>query len=253
MTGDGTRPPLPTFVVVGAQKSATRWLRTNLGEHPDVFVAPQEVKYFDHPARVAALGPDWYRAQFAGWAGEPVVGEATPGYLMLRNRPAEVAGRIDATLPGVRLVALLRDPVERAVSALVHHKQRGRIHPRTRLLDHLRACAPQDDWMGIVAGGWYAASLEPYLARFGDRLLVELHDDVVADPAGVYRRVLAHVGATRPFVPPGLGRVVRSNRRAGDGDELTPQERAAAFEWFRDDVERLERLLGRDLTCWRPA
>ncbi|MFH4338515.1 hypothetical protein WAJ35_24375, partial [Acinetobacter baumannii] len=90
------------------------------------------------------------------------------------------------------LVALLRDPVERAVSALVHHKQRGRIHPRTRLLDHLRACAPQDDWMGIVAGGWYAASLEPYLARFGDRLLVELHDDVVADPAGVYRRVLAH-------------------------------------------------------------
>jgi len=157
------RPPLPTFIIIGAQKSATRWLRQNLGCHPDIFTAPREVKYFNHPERVAALGTDWYRAQFEGWAGEPVSGEATPGYLMLGHHPHEVATRIKAAVPDVRLIALLRNPMDRAYSAFVHHKRAERIRPGARLLDTVRSCAPEDDWMGIVTGGWYAASLGPFL------------------------------------------------------------------------------------------
>ena len=166
------RPPLPTFIIIGAQKSATRWLRQNLGKHPDIFTAPRELKYFNHPKRVAELGPDWYRSQFEGWAGEPVIGEATPGYMMLGHRPTDVADRIKATVHDVHLIALLRNPVDRAYSAFVHHKRAGRIHPRAQLLDKVRSCAPDDDWMGIVTGGWYAISLQPFLDLFGDRLLV---------------------------------------------------------------------------------
>ena len=245
------KPPLPTFVIIGAQKSATRWLRHNLGLHPEIFTARQELKFFNHPKRYAALKSDWYRAQFAGWEDEPITGESTPGYLMFGHQPAEVAHRIQATVPDAQLIALLRNPVDRANSALVHHIRAERIHPRTRLLDWARSQPPESDWMGLITGGWYAASLEPYLRSFGDQLLVVLHDDVQANPHRAYADVLDHVGAAADFVPPALAELYASNQKDAPS-RISAEERLALFEFFRDDVSRLERMLGRDLSIWRP-
>jgi Sulfotransferase domain len=248
------RPPLPTFIIIGAQKSATRWLRQNLGRHPDIFTAPHELKYFNHPARVDALGPEWYRAQFEGWSGEPVTGEATPGYMMLGHGPVEVAKRIRVTVPDARLIALLRNPVDRACSAFVHHQRQARIHPRARLLDTVRRCQPEDDWMGIVTGGWYATSLQPFLELFGDEVLVLLHDAVALDPRDVFEQALRHVGASPTFVPPALDEVVFSNQEGnGPASALSAAERWELFEYFRAETDRLEVLLKRDLSMWRPV
>jgi hypothetical protein len=246
-------PPLPTFIIIGAQKSATRWLRTNLGRHPEVFTAPQEVKFFNQPRRYAGLGVEWYRQQFEGAGGAAIVGEATPGYLMWVHGPELVARRIDENVPDVRLIALLRDPIDRAQSALVHHIREERIHPSAKLLDVVRRKAPEDDWLGVVTGGWYAASLEPYLRLFGDRLLVLLHDDLGSQAREVYRDALCHIGASDDFVPAAIDEVTNSNQRgAGSPSGVTPEERAQLFGYFRDDVDRLELLIGRDLSAWRP-
>lgn len=72
--------PLPTFLIIGAQKSATRWLRLNLGLHPDIFTAGREIEFFNS-AKQFDQGTSWYRQQFEGWDGERFVGEATPGYM----------------------------------------------------------------------------------------------------------------------------------------------------------------------------
>jgi hypothetical protein len=248
----GSNLPLPTFLIIGAQKSATRWLRHNLGEHRDVYVAPSEVKYFNHPKRVAALGTDWYREQFAGWRGEPIVGEATPGYMIPRHSPDDIARRVHDTLGGdVRLIALLRNPVDRAQSALVHHVRYERIHPKTQLIDLVRSDPPEARWMAIVDAGRYAESLESYRRVFGDGLLVLLHDDVGHDPRRSYSEALAHIGARGDFVPPALAEVRNSNQD-GETAAIPADVRRELFEYFRDDVERLEDLLGRDLSCWRP-
>ena len=66
-----SKAPLPTFLIIGAQKSGTRWLRINAGCHPNVYTAPDETRFFHSPARFQSLGVEWYRAQFSGWAGEP--------------------------------------------------------------------------------------------------------------------------------------------------------------------------------------
>jgi hypothetical protein len=253
-------PPLPTFLIIGAQKSATRWLRHNLGSHPEIFAAPTEVGFFHLPRRYRELGVDWYRSKFDGWAGEPVVGESTPGYMMLWNHPDEVAARIAATLHEVRLLAVLRNPVDRANSALVHHMTRERIPPGTHLLDYVRETPADDEWMGVVGGGLYAQSLQPFIERFGSQLLVLLHDDVVADPVDVFERAAAHVGASAGHVPERLGDVLYSNQpRQGSGERRAPAaaplsaaDRRELFEYFRDDVQRLEDLLDRDLDLWRP-
>jgi hypothetical protein len=242
---------LPTFLIIGAQKSATRWLRRNLGQHGDVFAAEYELSFFD--SRRWGLGVDWYRDQFAGWSGEPVVGESTPGYMVGRTGPDEVARRIDETLPDARLIAILRNPVDRANSALVHHVRRERIRPDLRLVDALRERPVDDDPLALVAAGRYAACLEPFRARAGDRLLVLLHDDVVVEPARVYERALEHVGAATGFVPADLDEVVFSNRvDAGERYDLAPEERVELFEYFRDDVAELERRFGLDCSRWRP-
>ena len=83
--------PLPTFLIIGAQKSATRWLRLNLGLHPDVFAASAELEFFNNGVRFRDEGTDWYRGKFSGWNGEAIVGEATPGYMFWRHGPAVVA------------------------------------------------------------------------------------------------------------------------------------------------------------------
>lgn len=254
MSDPGGSAPLPTFLIIGAQKSATRWMRQNLGEHPDIYAAPQEVKFFNHPKRVEQLGLDWYRAQFDGWRGEPISGEATPGYMMWWHRPIEVAERIHRSLGDVKLIALLRDPVDRAQSALAHHVRQERVQPGTRLVDWVDRRPPDQDWLGIVSGGWYAASLEPYLRIFGERLLVVLYDDVMADPVGTYRRALQHVGASEDEVPESLTDAVGRGRSSEPlVAELDHEDRVRLHGLFAGDVDRLEELIGRDLSAWRPG
>lgn len=255
---DTSTPPLPTFLIIGAQKSATRWLRRHLGEHPEIFVSDKELRFFNGGRFDEGL--DSYRANFEGWTGEPIVGEATPSYMMWREDPAKMSARIHDSLPDVKLFALLRNPVDRTYSAFVHHMRAERIPPEADLMEQVRSVPPEEDRLGLIAGGWYAASLAPYFERFGDRLRVFLHDEVVKEPEEVYGRALNHVGASPGFAPQGLGRMRYSGKvpegsvYAKDGGgrkDLGPEERAEIFGYFRDDMVKLEELLGRDLDLWR--
>lgn len=248
-------PPLPTFLIIGAQKSATRWLRTNLGAHPDVFTVERELAFFSNEKRFRELGLDWYRAQFGGWSGQRIVGEGTPAYMVWRHHPDRVAVRIDESLPGVRLLAILRNPIDRAASAMLHHIRRERLAPRSKLVELARATPPEQDLLTLISGGWYARSLEPYRDRFGDRLQILFHDDVVARPREVYETAAAHIGISDDFVPPDLETVVFSNRERSPeiATELTHDERVELWQYFRDDVRELEQMTGRDLSAWDPT
>jgi hypothetical protein len=252
--------PLPTFLIVGAQESATRWLRLNLGLHPDVFTATRELAFFSSAERFR-LGAEWYGAQFEGWQGEPIVGEATPAYMMYRQRPRRMAWRVSRFNPEMKLVAVLRNPIDRAYSGFVHHLKAGRLDPDTDLLEYVRSVRPRVDPLTIIAGGWYHASLKPYRRRFGTKLLVLLHDDVGEDPAAVYDRTLAHIGATPGFRSPDLETARDSNlppktsgRGSGDGYRpLDREQRRELYPYFRDDIAKLEEMIGRDLDMWRPV
>jgi hypothetical protein len=246
-------PPLPTILVIGAQKSATRWLRYNLGLHPEVYAADTEIQFFNDGKRFNELGPAWYRAQFSEWGGAPVVGEATPGYMFWRHRPPVVSARIHDTVPDVRLMAILRNPVDRAYSAMLHHIAHENLPKNVDLLEYVRSVEPERDRLGIVTGGWYAESLEPFFDLFGDQLLVVLHDDISADAPDLYKRALQHVGASVDAIPADLTEVrfAYRQRRGVDPTEkhaLTLPERRVLYEYFASDVGKLEKLVDRDLS-----
>jgi hypothetical protein len=250
-------PPLPTFLIIGAQKSATRWLRFNLGLHPDVYVAPGEVEFFNNRDRYNDLGVSWYRSQFEGSAGESIVGEATPGYMFWRHQPTICSERIRSVVPDVRLIAILRNPIDRARSAMLHHVARHALPRDSDLVDLVRRTRADRDPLGLISGGWYAESLEPYRERFGEQLLVVLHDDVGDDARGVYDRALRHVGARPDWAPSDLRQVRfsyrdRSSRDADETSPLTAGQRRELYSYFADDIAKLEEMLGRDLSIWDP-
>ena len=78
--------PLPNTIVIGAQKAATRWLRANLAQHPEVWFADREIGFFDHEERFRDLGTQWYRHQFTEVSGQHCIAEGTPGEVANNER-----------------------------------------------------------------------------------------------------------------------------------------------------------------------
>ena len=110
---------LPDFLGIGVQKGGTTTLHRLLKQHPDVFLpAYKEVHYFSlHYGR----GDAWYCQQFSSARRDQCCGEITPYYIF----HPEVPQRVRALLPQVKLILLLRDPVERALSQVFHSRRIG--------------------------------------------------------------------------------------------------------------------------------
>lgn len=239
------------FLVIGGQKCATTTLFRHLAQHPDVYMPPQKELNFFVDAEAYARGADWYHAHYFGDAPPgALLGEASPLYLC----DGSVAQRIHDTLPDARLLALLRDPIERAYSHYRMAVRRGlesesfaaRIREQaTRGKHGVDTLDPQRDYLAL---GEYGCSLAAYLRCFDRRQIrVEFTEDLARQPEQVMRRISDFIGVDAGFRYPALGRVyhaggtprfprpvVRGVRRALKG--LRPlvgasRARAAAF-WF---------------------
>ena len=209
---------LPTFLVIGAAKSGTTALWSFLRQHPQVFMPDlKEPHHFafepDRPAPVyrgpgatihrdAVTDPNDYRGLFGGAGEATAIGEASALYLYL----PDAAARIYAAIPDARLVAVLRQPADRAFSSYLHLKRQGREPAHD--FEAALALEPEriaDEWGFLWRYrdlGHYPLQLRAYLDRFGsDRLLIHLYDDLVRDPVDVMRRTYAFLGVDPSFVP----------------------------------------------------
>ena len=114
---------LPDFIIIGAMKSGTSTLFDWLLQHPEIIGShKKEVHFFDRHYRE---GERWYRAHFpyaCNVRQGSVTGEASPFYLL----GPPIAGRIHTLIPDVRLIAILRNPVDRAISHYFHSTRSGK-------------------------------------------------------------------------------------------------------------------------------
>lgn len=206
---------LPDALIIGGQKCGTSSLFSYLTANPAVVGGERkEIHFFD---RFYERGPAWYRAQFptrrelekraASSGGRPVVCEATPDYVANPLVPSRVHG----LLPDAKLIALLRDPVARAVSHY-HHSLRKGHEPlslqealdreserldgeRERILSEPLYQSFADQHYSYLARGRYAEQLEWWLAVFPrDQLLVLDSSELFADPGAVVKRVCEFLG-----------------------------------------------------------
>jgi hypothetical protein len=266
-TGDGLMA-LPTFLLVGAQKSGTTTLAHDLAAHPEIDMEEREVHYFD---RFADRDLGWYAAQFTG-EGAKAIGESTPEYLFL----PEVAPRIAEALPGVSLLVILRDPVDRAYSQYWHNHARGHeVLPFGEALAAeaervAGASATARARWSYAARGMYAEQLHRLFGHVDRaRVHVLLLDDLVSDRARTLSSVYRFVGVDESFTPPPVRRnpyyefrsqrlrrpirrlpvplrrvALRLNQRAAAYPSMAPETRAALVERFRAPNAALAELLG---------
>ena len=262
--GRATAPlrPLPDFLILGAQKAATTALYAYLRWHPGI-TGPswKEVSYFD---RHYARGEAWYRANLPAlprhWLVErrrgrrPLVGEASPSYLFHPLAPERAAGLI----PSARLIAVLRNPVDRAFSHFQHEVALGREplsfedaldREEERMRGEVERMIRDPSYFShawwnhtYVARGRYAEQLERWFAVFPRaQLLVLFSEELLENPAAGYARALEFLGADRHQLS-SYPRIF-----ARDYGEMSSVTRARLEREFAEQNRQLADLLGRDL------
>ena len=187
---------LPTFLIIGAQKSGTSSLWAYLRQHPQVFVAAEkELNFFSAPGD--DLDIEQYGRWFAAAPNTAAVGEASPGYTMYPLTD-DVPAKIARTLPQVRLIYLMRDPVERMRSAYTHRLSSGSEHR-----DIGRALLSDPSYMQV---SMYATQVERYLRCFPpSQLLLLTAEELKRDRGATLRTVLSFIGVDPDWQPADLG------------------------------------------------
>ena len=295
--------PLPNFLIIGAAKSGTTSLYRYIGQHPDVYVSPiKELRFFvlngsgaqlyrgptdDSRYPVTCLGD--YLSYFEGAAAETAIGEATPDYLVV----PEVPKRIRQRIPHARLIAILRDPTERAYSHYLYLRLCG----EEMLESFADALATEDErfarnwspgWW-YRRGGLYFEQLSRYHAQFDpSQIRVYLYEDFCERPVDLIKDVFGFLGVDDTFEPdmsiryqqgglprsatihaiirkPGpiksvyrllvparhrerLTKAIKSKNLVKPG--LDPEIRRQLIDFYREDILRLQDLIGRDLSAW---
>lgn len=271
-----TSQRLPAFIVIGAAKAATTWIGHQLRQHPEVFMPTTEPHFFStHHDKGLGCYVEHFRSAPPG----QIVGEKSADYLA----HPQAARRIAELVPAVRLVAQLRNPVERAYSDYCMLLRRGMVSD-----DPARYLGNNDGEMArFLQDGLYHRHLSRYFDHFpGEQVEIILYEDVRDRPETVVASVCRHIGVVphvdpeaiamrvnngkAPLLPLSLRRLLRPIKpvveplrglawfeaaratlaRPMRYPPLTPELRQRLGDFYAADVAALGRLLRRDLTGW---
>jgi hypothetical protein len=179
-------PGLPSFVIIGAMKSATSTLYEQLRRQPGIFLPElKEPNFFSNDEQYAR-GMDWYRGLFKEAQASDILGEASTHYTKLPTYPQTIA-RMRQWLDRPRLIYVMRDPMDRLVSQYIHEWSEGEIRCD---LDEAITRHPE-----LTAYSCYARQLVPFIEAFGkESILPVFFDRLTADSQGELERVCRFIG-----------------------------------------------------------
>ncbi|MGH8971164.1 MAG: sulfotransferase family protein [Actinomycetes bacterium] len=263
--------PLPSFLIVGAQKCGTSTLHRLAAGHPQVFMSvPKELHFFD---KRWERGVEWYAEQFTPSWRHRQLGETTP-YYMYDER---ARSRLVETLPHARIVAILRNPIDRAYSHYWHDRRvlpdtpstfedaltaerNGPFAARASTRGEQATAARKRHHDSYVDRGHYVDQLEPFGTAYGrSRVHVILLEDLVHDRIGCLRELFTflevRVGPARRSkdrqANPYRERDDSRGNRQVSYPPMAPETRARLAAYYDPFNQRLSAWMGRDLSHWR--
>jgi hypothetical protein len=269
----------PDFIVIGAMKCATSTLHDQLSLQDGIFMTtPKEPNYFSDD-EVFERGPEWYEGLFASAPEGHLRGESSTHYTKLPTYPRTVE-RMNEQLPELRLVYVMRHPVDRLVSHYVHAWTEREVGADVE--EAVANCPELTDY------GRYAMQLEPYLEAWGPRAILPVSfDRLREDPQAVLEEVAAFIGHEGPvawreaaaegnvsakrlrrspvrdalvwnpvstwlrrrLVPRSWRERVKRLWQIRRRPELRPETVSRLTEVFDEDLSRLGKWLGLELNC----
>ncbi|MEA5466762.1 sulfotransferase family protein [Leptothoe sp. PORK10 BA2] len=201
-----TVPRPPTFVVIGVQKAGTTSLYMYLKQHPQVYMSPvKETNFFERDWSQATkevqqrkkngiITWDNYRQLFAEATDVHIaLGEASPNYLFHHQYAAE---QIHTRLPDAKLIAVLRNPVQRAFSDYLMH-MRDAVGKQTPLAEQVRSRGTSSY---VLLKGKYTEALKHFMDVCGrSRVDVFLYDDLCNDAQSFMGKIYQSIGVNADF------------------------------------------------------
>ncbi|GAB4244142.1 MAG: hypothetical protein Kow0049_33950 [Stanieria sp.] len=236
----------PDFIIAGAAKGGTSSLYNYLSHHPQILLPHK--KELDFFWKNFQKGTDWYLAHFPSITDQPnfITGEATPNYI----RFSVVAERIYQSFPGVKLIFLLRNPVERAISWHYHKVNHGQIN--SNLADAIALELKQLETQNVaelakagyrnpdnILGSLYLYQLQPWLELFNrEQFLILPSEELYTNPAQVMEKVFKFLGL--PNHP--IAQYPKVN--AGSYQNNDSQIKTTLTNYFQVHNQQLEEALG---------
>ena len=238
VSGEPDVGALPDFVIIGAQKGGTSFLYHLLTRHPLVEpAARKELHFFDHP-EYFDHGAEWYRRCFPRLSAEDgqrsITGEATPYYLF----DPPVAKRMAEIVPKARLIALLRNPIDRAFSHYQMQVKRG-TEPRT----FEEAIEQQDS--SYLSRGIYVDQLLRWFEFFGkEQMLILKSEDFFERPVETLKVVLTFLDL--PDWQPEASKLQQRRHSGTYTQKMDPSTRQRLEAYFEPYNQRLYECLDVD-------
>jgi hypothetical protein len=198
---------MPNFLIIGAMKSGTTALYYYLEQHPQIYMSPvKEPNYFCSGEQENSVGNSAtrigdYQDLFKDVSGEKAIGEASHCYLY----EPEAAARIQDYIPDAKLIAVLRNPVDRAYSHFLHMVRNG-SEPLTDFAQALReeetGGYQKRNLQDYVGRGRYYDQLKRYFNTFSrDQIKVYLYEDLSNAPVDILQDAFRFLGVDDSFVP----------------------------------------------------
>jgi hypothetical protein len=188
----------PNFFIVGAHKGGTSYLYTHLRRHPEIFLPTHKEPAYFQPGSRTYVELDEYRALYAGAKGYKAIGEATPYYLP----DPEVPPRIQAVSPAAKIIAVLRDPVERAYSHYQMDRELDCVESFREAIERYEDKSARR-WslsQEYIEWGLYHAQVRRYFDTFGrDQALVLPFTDIRKRPNDLLSTIARFLGVDPGF------------------------------------------------------
>jgi hypothetical protein len=293
---------MPNFLIIGAAKCGTTSLYKYLQQHPQIYMSPiKETNFFasdfvngkpqlreldfcyGNTPKISypVTSLEDYQALFAEVTTQKAIGEVSPAYL---HRPL-APQRIKRHIPEVKLIAILRNPVDRAYSGYqmqVHNGRETREFSQNLNRDEI-----------YIKSGFYYASLKRYFDTFDrDRLLILLYENLRRDSIGLMQTIFEFLNVDSTFVPDvsvrhnsggvpknnGIYNLIMTSKASESAraiiklfipktlrqklfmvvnetmltkpQPLSPETRQQLVKIYREDMLKLQDLLQQDLSLW---
>ncbi len=280
---------LPNFIIIGAGKCGTTSMHGYLNQHPQIYLCPQKETYFFVPEPTRSKLKPWgaitdidnYSNLFKEASVDCIVGEISTTYYQYY----ESAKLIHQTLPQSKIIAILRNPANRAFSDYQMHYRKG-----NEKQDFHALLSPDNRF---VKPGFYHSELIPFFELFdrqkikiflfedlidnSQKMMADLFDFIEVDSnfvpdiskksrvGGMPRNQKLNLLLTKHnplrasaasilklFMPLELRQKIRSNliKKNIEKAKLTPESKKVLVEIYREDILNLQNLIDRDLSSW---
>jgi hypothetical protein len=239
---------LPDFLIIGAPKCATSWLRAALAQHPQVRIVRDEIEYFsshvDRPLQ-------WYLSHFEELAGQGdaaelgegeklVMGEKSAGYCGISPARVKLVHRL---LPDARLILMIRDPVSRHWS----HAKRYFSKEKSQAKGYQSLDSRQKLYEFFTRTrrfSEFSKTIENWTSVYPpERLLVISQESAFADPVREFERALNHINASGGISRVKMKRVKRNNKNSGPVVPMPPDVKDFLEQMFAKERESLAGIL----------